>query len=194
MTTEFEIKFLNINEASLHDTFRSLHATLINPKHLMKRKTFEFPKSLAVKDKWARVRDEGDKVTMSIKQVTDPSSIDGTKEVELTVNDFSQAVSFLENIGLVVKSYQENYRETWQYKGCIITIDIWPGLKPFVEIEGSNESSVTATAQELGFDIQTGVYGSIDMIYAHIYDISRDVVNHAPMLTFDTMPKELTAV
>ena len=159
MNIEFEIKFLNIDEAAFRSELEKLNAKKIKDKFLMRRKVLHFPDSLSVPNKWARVRDEGDKITASIKHVVDPNSVDGTKEVEIIVNGFKDAVSFLEEIGLNVTSYQENYREKWHYKDCEITIDTWPGLKPFVEIEGPNEDKVNIVVNDLKFDKNQGEFG-----------------------------------
>src|SRR5579872_2250387 len=191
METEFEIKFLDINEKDLVSQLKRFGGKKVKSKTLMKRQVFHFDPTFTKEDKWARVRDEGDKITMSIKHIIDANKIDGTKEVELIINKFPDAIDFLVETGLIPTSYQENYRETWEYMNCKLTIDTWPGLSPFVEIEGDSEKIVREVVKKFGFDFETGEYGSIDLIYVKKYGIKREVITKAEKLTFENYPKIL---
>ncbi len=66
---------------------------------------------------WVRLRDEGDKITLTHK-IHSKSKKDQLKieEFEITVNNFDDAVIFLESLNMKVKTYQENYRENWILK------------------------------------------------------------------------------
>ena len=84
----------------------------------MRRYTFDDSRNeMSGKGGWARVRDEGDKVTMSYKQLND-RGLHGTHETTLVVDDFERAKEFLEDLGFVVKAYQETKRELWKLGGC----------------------------------------------------------------------------
>src|SRR3990167_10294135 len=84
----------------------------------MRRCVFDYPDS-RLKDigGWIRVRDEGDKVTFSYKQLND-RTLHGTKEIEVTVGDFEKTVDLLTAIGLAQKAYQETKREKWTLSKC----------------------------------------------------------------------------
>ncbi len=73
---------------------KGIGAKLVQAEVLQKRVVFELPKGREIKGGWLRVRDEGNKVTMSLK-VVDGEKIENQKEVYLKVNDFNEAVLFL---------------------------------------------------------------------------------------------------
>src|SRR5579859_2711558 len=128
MNTEFEIKFLDIAEDLVKNKLKEQKARQLKPKTLMKRQVFHPNKIDEAGDTWARVRDEGDKITMSVKHAVESNRIDCVKEAEVVVNSFAQACDLLLGLGLNPSSYQENYRETWVLGSCEVTIDTWPGM------------------------------------------------------------------
>ena len=120
----------------------------------MTRSAFNLPNlpvTSAIKQGWARVRDEGDKITMSVK-VIDGEGIESQKEACVVIDGFEQGVSLLTAIGCVEKAHQETKRELWTINGVEVAIDTWPFLEPFVEVEGKSEAAVQAVAEKLGFD------------------------------------------
>ena len=112
----------------------------------MRRENFDYPdRRLDKVNGWIRLRDEGDQVTLSYKQLFD-RTIHGTKEVSLIVGDYKKAKKFLVAIGINPYSYQETKREQWMLGRTEITIDTWPWVPPFLEIEAEDEKSVKAVA------------------------------------------------
>lgn len=73
---------------------------------MQKRVAFFLPEGHEIKGGWLRVRDKGDKITMSLKVISG-DNIDDQKEVYLVVNDFEQAELLLTSIGCKKKAYQE---------------------------------------------------------------------------------------
>ena len=143
------------------------------------------PKGHEIKGGWLRVRDEGDKITMSLK-VVDGASIENQKETQLVVDNFDSAVSLLESIGCENKAYQETKRELWEVDGVEVTIDEWPFLEPFVEIEGKSEEDVKGVSEKLGFDYSQAKFGAVDTLYAERYGITEDQINnHTPKILFE---------
>ncbi len=157
------------------------------PEHTMRRKTFDFSRVAPGSNKWGRVREEADKITMSVKEVRG-SGIDGTYEVELTVNSFDKASALFEACSIPEKAFQENKREVWKHGGVIATIDTWPGLDPFVEIEADSEADVREAARKLGFDFSQAVFGSIDLIYERELGIPAAEFTRLPRITFGAPP------
>lgn len=188
MKNEIEVKFLAIDKDSIRAKLIDINFELNAPEHLMCRKTFDLP-SLDGKKKWGRVRQEHNGITMSVKE-TRGSGIKDTYEIELIVNDFELACSFLETCGIKVKAFQESKRELWSRDGVAVTIDTWPGLNPFIEIEGCSESIVKNVSLELGFDFQNAVFGSIDRVYEVELGISSDDIIQLPEITFADPPKK----
>ena len=56
--------------------------------------------------------------------------------------DFEKISNFLLAIGLDNKSYQETKRERWELDEVEVTIDTWPWIPTFVELEGESEESI----------------------------------------------------
>lgn len=184
MNTEFEIKFLTVDISALKEKIETLGGSCVDARRLLRRQTFDFVEKLPVGKRFIRVRDQG-KIVITYKLILDKNSIDGVKESELVVDDFDQAVKFLTSLGYIPASYQENYRETWLLDNVEITIDEWPGIQPFIELEGKSAESVQAVAAKLGFDISAGVGGTIDSIYEKELGIEPAKFNSISKLTFE---------
>lgn len=188
MNIEFEATFLNIDKDDIRHRLKQAGAVLIYPEFLMSREVFDPPQE--IKGGWLRVRKEFEKTTMSLK-VVDGNKIEDQKEIELAVDDFDEAVKFLESIGAKRKSYQETLRELWKVGEVEITIDTWPGLSPLVEIESDDEQKVKETAGLLNFNYNEAHFGSVDVVYEKELGIPPDVINnHMPIITFANPPKK----
>jgi hypothetical protein len=69
-------------------------------------------------------------------------------------------------------------------------IDEWPGLHPFVEIEGETEAVVREYTTLLGFHYEDGLFGAVDQIYLRELGIPCTVLNEkTPVITFDNPPQ-----
>jgi len=184
MEIEYEATFINIDKQDIRKRLRKIKAELIRPEFLQKRIVFYLPKGNEIKGGWVRVRDEGDKITMSLK-IVDGVGIESQKEICLKINSLEKAEEFLILLGCKKKAYQENKRELWKIDGIEVTIDEWPFLEPFVEIEGDSEESVRNVAEKLGFDYQDALFCSIDTLYSKKYNLSEDVINNqTPKIVF----------
>ena len=185
MKIEYEATFLNIDKQEMRERLRKIKGKLIRPEFLQKRIVFNLPKGNEIKGGWVRVRDEGDKITMSLK-VVDGIGIESQKEICLKIDSLEKAEEFLTILGCQKKSYQESKRELWKIDGIEVTIDEWPFLEPFVEIEGESEESVKHIAKKLGFDYQKALFCSTDTLYSNKYNLSEDIINNqTPKIVFD---------
>ena len=171
MKTEFEAKFLNVDIEPLRGQLKALGASCSVPERLMQRLVFETD-NLLKKKAWLRVRNEGDKITMTLKQTTDSQGIDRIREVEVTVDSFENAVTLLTEAGFKPMRHEDNRRESWRLDQASIDIDTWPKIPTFVEIEGPDKASVEACVRKLGFDMNQARFGSIDEIYQTEYSIN----------------------
>jgi adenylate cyclase class 2 len=106
MEIEYEATFANINKYQVREKLRQLGAKIVKPEILMKRVVLWMPKGHEIEGGWLRVRDEGDKITMTFK-VVDGNEIHNQKEINLTIDNFDNGVAFLESVGAKRKSYQE---------------------------------------------------------------------------------------
>jgi len=186
MEIEYEATFPNINKDEIRKRLEKAGAILIRPEYLQKRVPFHLPKEKRSKGKFIRVRDEGDKITLSLKVFDGEEKIEDQKEICLVVNNFNDAVNLLEQIGCERKSYQESKRELWKLDGVEIMIDEWPFLEPFVEIEGKSEEEVRKVSEKIGFDYSEALFCAATKLYQEKYSITTDEVNmRTPKIVFD---------
>lgn len=167
MKTEYEAKFLDVDVEDARDMLRQVGAKLEKPMRLMRRVTIE-NEDLVAKNAFVRVRDEGDRATMTYKQF-DVLSVDGAKEHEIVVSSFDDAVALLGAAGLPHQSFQESKRETWSWNDVEIVIDEWPWLKPYIEIESSSGERVKYFAEKLGYVWDDAVFGDVMAAYRAEY-------------------------
>ncbi len=142
MKTEFEIKILDVgmDEASI----------LLEKLGFTKQPTLEFKRYIysllttAKKESWIRLRTDGNKTTLSIKEYSS-DKIDGVRELEITVDNFEKTHELLQKLGYESTNYQENRRTVYlntEY-AAEISIDEWPLIPAYLEIEGANSKIVT---------------------------------------------------
>jgi adenylate cyclase class 2 len=189
---EIEVKFAKVDHDVLRAKLRDIGAICQQPMRLMKRRTYDFPDNRLSNERngWARIRDEGDKITMSYKQLND-RSLEGTHEVNLVVDSFAAAHEFLLALGLESKSYQETKRESWQLDGFEIELDEWPWLAPYIEIEGPSEGSLKTLCGQLKLDWAAALHGSVEIMYQQEYDVTDDAIDAIERITFDDPVPEL---
>lgn len=185
METEYEATFLNINKDEVRKKLKEVGATLTKPEFLQKRVPFHLPKEKHSLGKFVRVRDEGDKITFSLKIFEGENKIEDQKEICVEINDFEGMVKILELIGCQRKSYQESKREIWVLDDVEIMIDEWPFLEPFVEVEGKSEEAVKKVSKKIGFDYSQALFCSTDKIYEKKYGMPVEKVNSIPKIVFD---------
>jgi adenylate cyclase, class 2 len=189
MQTEIEAKFLHVEHNQLREKLQKLGATCKQPMRLMRRRNYDYPDERLSKqfNGWVRLRDEGDKVTLSYKQLND-RTLHGTKEVSVVVDDFAASDSLLQAIGLEQNSYQETKRESWHLDDVEIELDVWPWIDPMLEIEGPSETAVRVAAEKLGLKWEDATHGSVEIAYQNEYDVSEDEIDRWEEITFTPTP------
>lgn len=193
MHTEIEAKFVNITIDTMRHTLEQAGAVCEQPMRLMRRALVETEQMKPI-DAFLRLRDEGNKVTLTYKQHL-KSGVEAANEIETTVGDFDSTKAIIEACGLTFRTYQESKRETWQLGEVEVVIDEWPWIPPYIEIEGTSEQAVQAVAAKLGFDWNNAVFGGADVIYRSTYTMPPNVrgVIDVPEVRFDApVPAEFT--
>lgn len=193
MQTEIEAKFLSVDHNTLRVKLQGIGAKCSQPMRLMRRYNFDFPDHHLQNERngWVRVRDEGNKVTLSYKQLND-RTLHGTKEIGLKISSFEDAKLFLESIGLESTSYQETKRESWKLGDIEIELDLWPWTKPYIEIEAPSEESLREVVSELGLAWESAVHGSVEVVYLAEYDVTEEEIDNLPLIRFeDPVPEVL---
>jgi adenylate cyclase class 2 len=167
MDTEIEVKFLKVNHDEIRNKLTKLNATLVIPMRLMRRVIIETPELIA-KNGFIRIRDEGDKTTITYKQF-DEISVNGAKEIEIIVNNFQKAIDLFNKAGLMHKTFQESKRETWKLGDAEIVLDLWPWLDEYIEIEGPDENTLKSVANKLDLKWENAVFGDVMAAYRAQY-------------------------
>lgn len=193
MQTEIEAKWLNIDLESMREQLRNNGAELIAKERLIARIAYDYPdKRLEKINGWVRVRNEGDKITLSYKQLND-RTLHGTKEITVVVDDFEATCSFLESVGMKSKSFQETKRESWKLGDTEVELDTWPWIPSFVEIEAKSEKELKIVAEKLGLDYSDALHGSVEPVYQTLYDVTEEEINNWEEIRFISVPEWLLA-
>lgn len=149
MHTEYEVRILEIDKEQVIKRLEELGAEF-QWDHIQRRYVYDFiPK---IDGKWIRLRTNGDKSTLTIKNLVS-SKIDGTQELEVQVDNFERTNLILKELGFEPKGYQENRRCQYLLNGVEIDIDSWPRIPTYLEIEGPSEDAVYNIVSVLGFDM-----------------------------------------
>jgi len=184
MGHELEATFYDIDKEEIRTKLKELGATLVYPEFLMRRVVYD-----TGKHSFARVRQEGDGVVMTYKTYTDDTIITGCKEVNVRVDDYDAANLFMRSIGMKEKANQDSYRELWKLDGVEITIDTWPWIPTYIEVEGPREEAVWSVSKKLGYKKEDAHFGSVDRVYQYYHGIEMDVINEeTPLINFEMEP------
>lgn len=197
MKTEFEVKFVDIDIDDMRSRLEAAGAVCAQPSRLMRRALIEEPHH-AAEHAFLRVRDEGDKVTLTFKRRDSDAkgTIENTKELEVEVSDFEKTIELFELAGWQYKTFQESRRETWKLGPAEVVIDEWPWLAPQIEIEAESEDAVKAATAQLSLDWNDAFYGHIDDAYKLQYSFTpgfRGVIDLKEVRFGQPLPKEFTA-
>jgi adenylate cyclase, class 2 len=148
LTIEYEAKVINVNLDEIVDKINACGGRKVG-EAFMRRYVYDIVPG--DKSKWIRLRDSGKEITLTVKKIVH-DGIDGTHEVEITVDDFELTNKLLNQLGYQPKSYQENRRTSFTLNGARLEIDQWPLIPPYLEIEGDSRDHVIQVASLLGFD------------------------------------------
>jgi adenylate cyclase class 2 len=168
---EKELTFIDIDTNKIQKQLVQLGAEKVGDFHF-RRIVFDYPDFRLDKESaWVRLRDEGDKITLTFKQRLGDNlrdnltGDDGMYERETVVSDFEATREILLKIGLIEKMYQENKRTKYILSGVECDIDTWPLLDPYLEVEGSDWDSVYQVVDMLGLRREDAKKFSTNQIY-----------------------------
>lgn len=167
------MKFYPVNVDRTRKQLRSIGAVCTKPMRLMRRATFSKSENPHLDISYIRVRDEGDKITLSLKDYPDASKgYEYQRELMAEVSNFATVRSILKATGLKESAYQETRREEWVIDDTLVTIDLWPGLKPYIEVESPSEAALFKIVKRLGYAKEDGERGGALRLYAREYGIT----------------------
>lgn len=190
MDHEFEAKCVVSSADDARQRLERIGARCVQPERLLRRAVYDFPNgSLDSRGAWVRVRDEGDKITMSYKQAAEQSTITDCFETEIVIDSYDRGMAFCEDVGMVRKSYQETKRESWEVQNAKFDIDTWPGIPTFIEVEATDEATVRRYVERLGFAWADTLFGGVGVIYHRELGLPEQEVNRIPEITFTNPPQ-----
>ena len=169
--TEYEIRVIEIDKEQLIKKLEKLGAKK-EADYEQKRYTYNFKP--VIKGKWIRLRTDGTKTTLTIKDIQN-RNIDGTKELEIEVSDFETTNEILKELGYEVNNYQENRRTKYVLDGVELDIDSWPLIPTWLEIEGQSEEQILTMLERLELDKDKTTTLDPMGIYKQVYGI--DIFN-----------------
>ena len=186
---EIEVKFLDIDPDKMEKKFLEIGAKKAFDR-VYRIKVFDYPDLRLDKDNsWVRLRDEGDKVTLTFKKRL--GAKDGVKndegmlEHEIIVSDFDQTAKILESIGLTLKFYEEKRRIRYFLGDIEFDIDFCPALKPYLEIETDSWEKIDKAISLLELDPKDKKMYSTMQIYKQYGIDEHDYIE----MTFDHLIK-----
>lgn len=164
---EYEARVLEINKEKVEERLKSLGAKKVADFDYKRRVYNFYPAS---DNKWIRLRTDGTKTTLTIKEIKS-KTIDGTEETEIQVSDFEKANIMLNKLGYKAHSYQENKRTRYLLDEVEIDIDTWPYIPTYVEIEGKSTKEVTDTINRLQLNDHTVTSIDVQGVFKEFYKI-----------------------
>lgn len=160
---EFETKVLNINVEEIKDKLLKL-GCVETKEFLAKRFVYE----LSTDDiEWIRVRQINGKSTITYKhKIRGNTAIGKTTEIEVEVSDFEKTAEIFSKIPFKKHFYQENKSLIFILNDIEFSIDSWPHIPPYLEIESTSVEKVQEGLKLLGLEGKDVGDKDIKEIYA----------------------------
>jgi predicted adenylyl cyclase CyaB len=191
--TEFEAKFYPVNKEEYRKKLLSIGAVLVIPERKMIRIVADKRANPVIaQNGYIRIRDEGEITRLSLKITAEETgTLSDQKEIDVEVSDFDKTKEIMEAIGVKFNRRQETLREEWVLKGAQITIDTWPGLLTYSEIEADSEEKVKEIAGDIGFDWDKKLIIPAAEVYAKVYQMDiEEVLEKISYISFEKNPFE----
>ena len=121
-------------------------------------------------NKWVRLRKNNDNVELTVKHIykKNDNNIQKVNEIEILVSDFEETNLLLNSLGIFKRNFQEKIRYSYKYKDASIEIDLWPMLKPYIEIECDDLELMNEIIDKLGFVDKEMVSLNTEELYKRI--------------------------
>ena len=149
MENEFEIRVLDIDVKETERKLLEIGA-IKEGKFFQKRKLYNFHEEY--RGRFIRLRTNGTKTTLTIKDKSAKKEIGSVKELEIEVSDFEKTNEIMNMLGYEHSMYQENKRTIYRLGDVEFDIDTWPMIPTYLEIEGKNKEQVEEMIKKLDID------------------------------------------
>lgn len=167
MNIEYEERILEVDKEELIKKLEKLGAVKVGDFH-QKRNVYDVKPPH--ESRWIRLRSDGKKTTLTYKNV-EKDTIDGTKELEIEVDDFDKTDEMLNILGYTKRNYQENMRTRYMLDDVELDIDSWPLIPTYLELESDSIEKIKKLEKKLGVDKDKITCYNCQDIYEKIYDI-----------------------
>ena len=163
---EFEVKVLDFD---LEKIIKKLGELGFKEDHeiLLKRWVLDFSSEEAAE--WFRLRTDGIRSFLAykkkLKKNFEKGEIGKTEETEVEVKDFETTYKILGKFPFNRRFYQENKRHLFKKGEVEVSIDSWPLIKPYLEIESTNKKKVLEMLNLLGLSDKNVGDMDITVIY-----------------------------
>lgn len=161
MNTEIEARLLNIDEEKFIALMRENNAKFVGD-WIMSRNVYDF--NPVDDNKWIRLRTDGETTTLTIKEIVS-KDIDGTKELEIKVEDFDKTNEMLNKLGYFARGSQTNRRIRYILDEVEIDIDFWPMIPTYVEFEADSAEKIKNLCKKLDINYDNLTTMSVPEVY-----------------------------
>ena len=172
MSLEIEKRFKNFDYKTLKKLFKKYNIQK-NGGYLFNVTGF-IPLN---KNQSIRTRNEGSKITFTIKEKTNTYD----KEWEVNVNDQAMINEMLQLLGIEKGYTLEKFREIYKDNNNELIFDHYPGLEPYLEIESNTENNLLKMMKNLNLKLESK-FTAKDLYFIE-YGISKE--RQDKDLTFD---------
>lgn len=186
MSKEYEYSFQDFDKSKIISKLKELKA-VYKGTFLFRVQQFKLPNSLhrdRQYDSRARIRDEGHRITMTIKTTT----TDFDEEREIIIDNFENGVALLLQLGCTKHLYLEKIREIWELKNCEIVFDTPPGYPEIMEIESKTLAGLNKMVKLLGLVIEKDQKN----LFVELFGIDMKKLDKFDNVTFTNVKKILT--
>lgn len=162
MESEYEITVLDIDVSEIEKKLESIGA-IKQGEYFQKRNLYNFHEEY--RGRFIRLRTNGEKTTLTIKDKSAKKEIGSVKELEIEVSNFEKTNEILELLGYEHSTYQENKRIIYKLGHIEFDIDTWPMIPTYLEIEGKNKEDVEKMIKILDIDEEKLSLDKVSEIY-----------------------------
>lgn len=162
MENEYEITVLDIDIKEIEKKLIEIGAVK-EGEYFQKRKLYNFHEEY--RGRFIRLRTNGTKTTLTIKDKSAKKEIGNVKELEIEVSDFEKTNQIMNMLGYEHSMYQENKRTIYRLGNVEFDIDTWPMIPTYLEIEGKSKEQVEEMIEKLGVDKKKLSLNKVSEIY-----------------------------
>jgi len=176
MSKEIEKRFFNFDRLEIEKILKELGAV---KKGIYLFKIVQFKANPPIKT--LRVRDEGFRITFTIKEKTNDYDI----ENEVIINNFNEMRIMINKLGYKEKYYMEKIRELYDIGESELIFDHYPGLPGYIEIEAPTEDELNKLIGKFGLD-PNEKFGNFSIMYKELYQTGVDDLGYLN-ISFDNI-------